>query len=93
MFKAFVGHSEDVLTQEAAGEVIGQIRESLAGAEPQAGILFCSIDFDHAALLTVIGTAFPTMELIGCTTDGELSSAMGFKEDSRSVAGRILLRD
>ena len=44
MFKVAVGHSEDVLTLEATQEVLDQIRLTLGELEPQAGILFCSID-------------------------------------------------
>lgn len=82
MFKAAVGHSEDVLTEGAIQEAIDQIREALDGAEPQAGILFCSVDYNHAVLLANIRAAFPSIELVGCTTDGELSSSLGFAEDS-----------
>ncbi len=82
MFRVVVGHSEDVLSREAACEVIDHVRSSLDGAEPQAGIVFCSIDYDHAVLLSTIREAFPAMQLVGCTTDGELSSALGFTEDS-----------
>ncbi len=32
-----------------------------------------------------ITKAFPGMELIGCTTDGELSSELGFREDSATL--------
>lgn len=85
MFKVIVGHSEDVLTAEAARETVAQIRASLAGAQPRAGILLCSVDYDHALMLSIIREAFPAMELIGCTTDGELSSALGFTEDSLTL--------
>ncbi len=82
MFRVVVGHSEDVLAREATCEVIDQVKASLAGAEPQAGILFCSIDYEHAVILSTIREAFPAIQLVGCTTDGELSSEMGFTEDS-----------
>lgn len=82
MLQVYVGHSEDVLASEATAEVLGQLREVLGGAQPQAGVLFCSLDFDHAVVLAAIQAAFPAMELIGCTTDGEMSSVQGFREDS-----------
>lgn len=85
MFKVAVGHSEDVLTLEATQEVIDQIRLTLGELEPQAGILFCSIDFEHKLVLATIRKAFPAIELVGCTTDGELSSAAGFVEDSMTL--------
>lgn len=83
MLKVVVGHSEDVLAKEATQEALEQIKDALDGEEqPQAGILLCSIDFDYEVILTEISRAFPQMELIGCTTDGEMSSQMGFCEDS-----------
>jgi hypothetical protein len=85
MLKVAVGHSEDVLAVEAAREAIGQVKTSLAGEQPRAGILFCSVDFDHRQLLSSIRAAFPAAELIGCTTDGELSSVLGFSEDSLTL--------
>ena len=83
MFQAIIGQSEDPLTEEAVREVIGQIRSELPeGMQPQAGILFCSEDLDHAVILSQLHAQFPAMELIGCTTDGELSSKLGFTDDS-----------
>lgn len=82
MLKVAVGHSEDTLSAEAAREAIGQIRLELGGSAPAAGILFCSIDLDHALVLAEIHREFPGMELVGCTTDGETSSRLGFAEDS-----------
>lgn len=85
MLKVVVGHSENINELEAAREVINQIVASLAGKKPQAGILFCSVDFNHALLLSVIRSAFPAIALVGCTTDGELSSVAGFAEDSLTL--------
>ncbi|MDT8902038.1 FIST signal transduction protein [Anaeroselena agilis] len=82
MLKVFVGHSEDALATYAVNEVVEQVKSSLAGAQPRAGIVFCSVDFDHAEILSVIRENFPAMALAGCTTDGELSSGIGFAEDS-----------
>ncbi|MDR7867518.1 MAG: FIST N-terminal domain-containing protein [Sporomusaceae bacterium] len=85
MLKAIVGHSEDIIAAEAAREAIDHVRCSLGEAQPQAGVLFCSVDFDHARILSAVRAAFPAMELVGCTTDGELSSALGFTEDSLTL--------
>jgi hypothetical protein len=43
---------------------------------------FAGIDHDFAAVLNLINEVWPGIELIGCTTDGELSSHQGFAEDS-----------
>lgn len=82
MFKVAVGQSEDVLIEEAVREVLDQLHASLGDCIPQAGILFCALDFDHTYVLTEIRKAFPFIQLIGCTTDGEISSIYGFAEDS-----------
>ncbi len=82
MFKAAVGHSEDVIAKSAVDDILTQIRAVLGDDVPRAGVLFCSVDFDHSAIIPEIRTAFPGIELIGCTTDGEFSSGLGFTEDS-----------
>ena len=79
MFKVIVGQSEDPMAVEAVRDIAAQIRAELPdGMLPQAGILFCSIDMDHAELLLSLNAEFPAMDLIGGTTDGELSSRLGF---------------
>jgi hypothetical protein len=85
MFTAVVGHSEDLDAGAAVEEVLAQCRERLNGTTPTAGLLFAAIDFDHQALLDLINRQLPNMELIGCTTDGEISSELGFREDSVSL--------
>jgi hypothetical protein len=82
MFKAHIGHSEDPDSRSAIAEVLKQCRQSLAADIPQAGILFAALDFDHALILEQIQKAFPGIELVGCTTNGEMSSVLGFREDS-----------
>jgi hypothetical protein len=82
VFKVAVGHSEDPDSQSAIQEALAQCRQQLNGGLPQAGILFAGIDFEHALLLAGIHAAFPGIELIGCTTDGEVSSLLEFQQDS-----------
>lgn len=82
MFKAHIGHSEDPDSRSAIEEVLQQCLQGLAGETPQAGILFVAIDFDHALILGQIQETFPNIELVGCTTNGEMSSVLGFQEDS-----------
>jgi hypothetical protein len=57
----------------------------LDGAMPSAGLLFAAIDLDHQALMCGITRAFPGIALIGCSTDGESSSELGFREDSATL--------
>lgn len=85
MFIAVSGHSEDSDTLSAFSEVREQCETALKGTPPQAGLLFAGIDFEHQELLDAINKAWPGIELIGCTTDGELSSCLGFREDSISL--------
>jgi hypothetical protein len=85
MFKVIVAHSDDPDSQSAVDEILDQCSTDLAGIVPQAGILFAAIDFEHALILDHIYQAFPDLELIGCTTDGEISSKLGFQQDSLTL--------
>jgi hypothetical protein len=82
MLKTVVGHSNDPDSANAMAEVMAQCRVALAGQRPQAGILLAAVDFDHELLLNRIQQTFPGLDLIGCTTDGEVSSTLGFQQDS-----------
>jgi len=82
MLKAVVGHSNDPETQVAIAEVLAQCLSELAGLQPQAGILLAALDFDHAEVLQQIHQTFPEIQLIGGTADGEISSVLGFQQDS-----------
>jgi hypothetical protein len=85
MLKVVVGHSEDPNTQIAVEEVLEQCWQDLAGIVPQAGLLFAAIDFEHGIILKQINRVFPGIDLIGCTTDGEMSSVLGFQQDSLTL--------
>jgi hypothetical protein len=85
VFSAVVGHSEEADADAVAAEILQQCKSRLDGTVPQAGLLFAAIDFDHQTLLCEITRTFPGMELIGCTTDGEISSELGFREDSATL--------
>jgi len=82
MLKAVVGHSNDPDTDGAIEEILAQCLTELAGLTPQAGILFSAPDFEHAEILRSIHQTFPGIQLIGGTSDGEISSALAFQEDS-----------
>jgi hypothetical protein len=85
VFSAVVGHSEEPDAKAAVDEILQQCKGGLNGTVPRAGLLFAAIDFDHQTLLCEITRTFPGMELIGCTTDGEISSELGFREDSATL--------
>ena len=85
MFKVAVGHSNDPDSDSAIEEVLEQCQTTLAGEIPAAGILFAAIDFEHSLLLNEINRAFPEIELIGCTTDAEISSVLEFEQDALTL--------
>lgn len=85
MFQVVVGHSDDPDSESAIAEVINQCSRSLGGSIPQAGILFTAIDFDHGLILQRIQDAFCGIELIGGTTNGEISSILEFQQDSLTL--------
>lgn len=82
MMKIGLGHAEGLDTLKTVDKVLKQCEEQLAGSLPQAGIVFCSSEFDPRRVSSAINAHFPGIQLIGCTTSGELSSRRGFSEDS-----------
>lgn len=82
MLKAVVGHSNDPDTDFAIAEVLEQCLTALGDLTPQAGILLAALDFEHSKILQRIYQTFPEIQLIGGTTDGEISSVLEFQEDS-----------
>ncbi len=85
MFIVGIGHSDDIESGDAITEVLEQCKNTLGECHPQAGILFSAIDHDHDLILKKIKESYPEIELIGCTTDGEMSSVLGFTEDAISL--------
>ena len=85
MIRTVVGQAEGLNTGKVVAKVLRQCRQGLDGRLPQAGLLFTGAHFDHRWMLDDINRAFPGLELIGCTTAGEFSSAFGFSDDSISL--------
>jgi hypothetical protein len=85
MFFAVAAQSEDIDAQGVLDELLEQCRADLGDRVPQAGILFCTIDLEHEELVQGIDDAWPGIALIGCTTDGEFSSRLGFRDDSAAL--------
>ncbi len=52
---------------------------------PRVAMLFAGIDHDFAIVLEQINAQWPGIALIGCTTDGEMSSHILFAEDSLAL--------
>ncbi|CAN1213611.1 FIST N-terminal domain-containing protein [Tumidithrix helvetica PCC 7403] len=83
MLKSAIGHSCDPDSEMAIAEVLEQCQVALNNApQPRAGILFAAYDFDHASILQKIKAHFPNIALIGSTSYGEISSVLGFEQDS-----------
>lgn len=85
VLKVAVGHSTDLDSPDAIADVLDQCQSALMGAVPIAGIVLAAIDFDHKLILGKILTIFPDLALIGGTTDGEISSVLGFEQDSLTL--------
>lgn len=83
--KIAVGHSIDPMLDVAMEEIISRCEQQLGDAQPGAAILYACIDCDHQQILDTLAERWPGLPLVGCTTDGELSSQMGFQEDSISL--------
>ncbi len=86
MLTMAVGQSDDVDPRVAVGQVIEQCRAQLDGRSPSAGILFCALDSLDPLLPRRIRKAFPGIELIGSSSAGEMSSVVGYLEDSMALA-------
>jgi hypothetical protein len=106
MFRMAVGHSDDIDLDTALAEVFSAVDAALAGAPARAAIVFGAWDIDHGALLAAVRAHYPGVEIAGASTAGEMSSVIGFSEDSVALAvfaadtveitagvGRNLLRD
>ena len=92
MLTVAVGQSNDIDATAAAAEVTRQCERALGGRSPRAGLIFASIDLEHERVLEALARAFPEACWIGCTTDGEATSAVdlegervGFQESSLAV--------
>src|SRR5258707_1208201 len=85
LMRACVVHSQDVDSVDAVAELIAGAQVALGASLPRMAMLFAGIDHDFAVVLEQINAQWPGMELIGCTTDGEMSSHILFAEDSLAL--------
>jgi len=78
--------SDDLDPLAGVRQVVVDCKQKLDGRTAQAGIFFTScLDVDYAPMLALINEAFPGIELVGCTTDGEITPVRGFTEDSSAL--------
>jgi hypothetical protein len=81
-----VGHSDDIDIESALETVFRECDAALDGAQARAGIIFGAWDMDHQALVDGVRGHYPGIEIAGATTAGEMSSVIGFSEDSVALA-------
>ena len=86
MLRMAVGHSDDVDLETALEVVFAECDAGLAGATPKAALLLSSWDLDHRALIDAVRAHYPDVELAGSSTAGEMTSVLGFSEDSVVLA-------
>jgi hypothetical protein len=86
MFRMAVGHSDDIDLDTALEAVFRECDAGLRGETPKAAILFTAWDLDQAAVLQSVQRRYPGIDIAGATTAGEMSSVIGFSEDSVAMA-------
>lgn len=78
-----IGHSHHPGSSRAVEHVLAQCQDGMNGVVPDLGIVFTSqMDGDFKLILDRILHVWPSMELVGCTTDGEISDLFPSTEDS-----------
>lgn len=86
MIESVYSVSDDLDPLAGVRSVVADCSEQLGGSRPSAGLFFTScMEADYEQMLAEIHRAFPGIELIGCTTDGEITPERGFTEDSSAL--------
>ncbi len=80
--RCILGHSDEVSSEDAVADLVAQCQHQLQGEQPVAGILFASNDYSHEVILEGIAEAWPGLPLVGGSSDGEISTSLGFCHDS-----------
>jgi hypothetical protein len=83
--RACVVHSVDIDSSDAVAELVAGAKAALGAWAPRVAMLFAGIDHDFEIVLERINAEWPGVALIGCTTDGEMSSRIPFAEDSLAL--------
>lgn len=76
-----IAHTDQVDTQLALAALVSDLQSSLGAQKPKAGLIYSSVEYDVGAIAAGLQTAWADLPVIGCTTDGEMSSVAGFTED------------
>ena len=88
--RACVVHSQDVDSVDAVAELIAGANVALGASLPRVAMLFAGIDHDFAIVLEQINAQWPGIALIGCTTDGEMSSHILFADHNETFTTLLL---
>jgi len=88
--RACVVHSQDVDSVDAVAELIAGAKVELGASVPRVAMLFAGIDHDFAIVLEQINAQWPGIALIGCTTDGEMSSHILFADHNETFTTLLL---
>jgi hypothetical protein len=86
MLHSAIGICDDIDIPIGLAKVIAACQAGMGGVRPKAGILFTScMDIDFHEVLAAINQAFPGIQLVGCTTDGEIGLGKDCIEDSLAL--------
>lgn len=81
-----VGHSDDIDLDTALETVFAECDAALAGATPKAALLLAAWEDDHQRAVDAVRARYPGIQLAGSSTAGEMSSVMGYQQDSIALA-------
>lgn len=86
MFRMAVGHSDDIDLGAALDAVFAECDAALDGLAPTAGLLFAAWEVDHQRVLDAVRAHYPGIAIAGTTAGGEMSSVLGYQQDSIALA-------
>jgi hypothetical protein len=86
MFRMAVGHSDDIDTDAALAAVFAACDATLAGIVPDAALLFAAWDVDHRRVVDAVREHYPGIAVVGTSSGGEMTSVLGYQQDSIVVA-------
>ncbi len=85
MLKVAVGQAEGSDVQELVGRVVGRCLADVDGMAPNVALATLSGGLDPEAVFVALREALPGVPIVGGTSAGDLSSSLGFSEDSLTL--------
>ena len=86
MLTMAVGQSDDLDPGGRSRTPSGSAGRSSAGIPPAAALLFAAFDAFDPVMIRRVRAEFPGVQVVGCTSAAEMSSAGGYLEDSVTLA-------